>query len=75
MARVDSQLAARLPPKVFVPTYKKVQRRSWTSGDPSTIKLETLKNSVWTKEESVESEPEEEVPKKDPLAGETKLLL
>ena len=58
-----------------MPTYKKVLRRSWTDRDPPIVKLETLKNSVWSKEESVESEPKEEVLKKDPLTGEVKLLL
>ena len=61
MAGVDGQLATRLSPKVFAPTCKKVQHRLWTDGDPPTIKSETLKNSVWSKEESVGSEPEEEV--------------
>ena len=75
VAEADRQLAARLPSKVYTPTYKKVLHRSWTGGDPPTVKSETLKNSVWSKEESVESELEEEVPKKDPLAGEAKLLL
>ena len=60
----DGQLVVRLPLKVFASTCKKVQRRSWTDGDPPMIKSETLKNSVWSKEENVESEPEEEVPKK-----------
>ena len=67
MARADGQVAVRLPSKVFEPTYKKVQRRSWTDGNPPTIKSEILKNSVWSKEESFESEPEEEVPKRFPL--------
>ena len=75
MARADGQLAARLLPKVYTSTYKKVLHWSWTDGDPPTVKSETLKNSVWSKEESVKSEPEEEVPKKDPLASEAKLLL
>ena len=75
VAGADGQLATRLSPKVYTPTCKKVLRRSWTGGDPPTVKSETLKYSVWSKEESVENEPEEEVPKKDPLAGEMKLLL
>ena len=61
MARVDGQLAVRLSPKVYMPTCKKVLRWSWTGRDPLTVKSETLKNSVWSKEESVESEPEKEV--------------
>ena len=75
VARADGQLTARLSLKVYTPTCKKVMHRSWTDGDPLTVKSETLKNSVWSKEESVESEPEEDVPKKDPLVGEAKLLL
>ena len=67
MVEADGQLTVRLPLKVFAPTYKKVQRRSWTGGDPLTIKSKTLKNSVWSKEESVESEPEKKVPKRIPL--------
>ena len=43
MAGADGQLAARLPSKVFAPICKKVQHRSWTDGDPLTIKSETLK--------------------------------
>ena len=39
------------------------------------VKSETLKYSVWSKDESVENEPEEEVLKTDPIAGEMKLLL
>ena len=45
-------------------TYKKVLRRSWTDGDPLTVKSEILKYSVQSKEESVENEPMEESPKK-----------
>ena len=75
VAEADGQLAARLPLKVYTPTCKKVLHRLWISGDPPMVKSETLKNSVWSKEESMESEPEEEVPRKDPLAGEVKLLL
>ena len=64
VADVNGQLAVRLPPKVYPPTCKKVLCRSWTDGDPPMVKSETLKNSVWSKEESVGSEPKEEVPEK-----------
>ena len=64
VAGVNGQLAARLPPKGYPSTCKKVLRRSWTDGDPPMVKSKTPKNSVWSKEESVGSEPEEEIQKK-----------
>ena len=76
MVGANGQMTARLPPKVFSPASKKVLRRSWTDGDPPTIKSETLIKTVFgARRRVLGASLRRDVPKKDPLAGGAKLLI